>query len=181
VIIGNLTHECIPKFYGIVIDENVLALVFSYVSGKTIDEYKLSELSADLKFKMVKQLCSVLDYVHASKFIHRDLKPENIILDNDSNLWLIDFGIAKVCTNTVDIVTRAKGTLHYLAPEALDAEDLTDTEEIISLITTKVDVWAFGCIVSYIYSGILPWCNKYVDNSAVIQKVLVQKKTFSNS
>jgi len=178
VIISNLQHTCIPKFYGIVIDDNVLALVFGFVNGKTLDECKLGDISADIKLRMVKQLCSVLDYVHNSKFIHRDLKPENIIIDTDLNLWLIDFGIAKVCTNTVDIITRAKGTLHYLAPEALDAEDLTDTEEIISLITTKVDVWAFGCIVSYIFSGILPWCNKYVDNSAVIQKVLVQKKAF---
>lgn len=178
VIISNLQHEVIAKFYGIIADDNVLALVFRFINGKSLDEYKLADISTEAKIKIVKQLASALDYIHKNKFIHRDLKPENLMLDNNYNLHLIDFGIAKVCTNKSFTVTRAKGTLHYLAPEALDAEDLTETEEIISMITTKVDVWAYGGIVSYIFSGILPFCNKYADSNAVIQKVLMKKMPF---
>ncbi len=77
------------------------------------------------------------------------------------------------------IVTKAKGTLNYLAPECLEVEDMTDLEEIISIITPKVDVWAFGVITSYIFSGVLPWCDKYNDNPSTIQKVLLQKTNFS--
>jgi serine/threonine protein kinase len=178
VIISNLQHECIPKFYGIVVDESVLALVFQFLEGKTLDEYKVMELSNDVKIKVAKSLASVLDYIHGNKFIHRDLKPENIILDKNGNCYLIDYGIAKVMTNTAYTITRAKGTLHYLAPECLDADDLTENEEIISMITPAVDVWAYGCILSFLFSGILPWCNKYTDNSAVIQNVLMKKKPF---
>ena len=75
------------------------------------------------KIKIVKSLANALDYVHDNKFIHRDLKPENIMIDNKYNFYLIDFGIAKVMTNTDDTVTRAKGTIHYLAPETLEVAE----------------------------------------------------------
>ena len=75
-------------------------------------------------------------------------------------------------------MTRAKGTLHYLAPETLEAADLSDTEDIISIVTNKVDVWSYGCIVSYLFSGFLPWCNEYKDHEVVIQKLLLTKKEF---
>jgi hypothetical protein len=32
--------------------------------------------------------------------------------------------------------------------------------------------------LSYLFSEKLPWCNKYLDNSAVIQKLLIQKREF---
>jgi len=178
VIISNLHHDCIPKFYGIILEDKLIGLVNRYISGKPLDEYKLSDFKESDKIKIVKSLANSLDYIHDNKFIHRDLKPENIMIDNKYNFFLIDFGIAKVMTNQDDTVTRAKGTIHYLAPETLEVAELTDSEEIVSIITTKVDVWAFGCIVSYLFSETLPWCNKYTDNPTVIQKVLLQKKTF---
>lgn len=175
VIISNLHHDCIPKFYGIILEDSLIGLVNKYISGKPLDEYKLSEFNEKQKIKIIKSLASALDYIHDNKFIHRDLKPENIMIDSNLNFFLIDFGIAKVMTNADDTVTRAKGTLHYLAPETLDVAELTDSEEIVSYINTKVDVWAFGCITSYIFSEKLPWCNRYQDNPAVIQKVLCSK------
>ena len=90
------------------------------------------------------------------------------MLDDNMNFYLIDFGIAKVMTNMIDTLTRAKGTIYYLAPETLEVAELTEKEEIVSKITTKVDVWAYGCIVSYLFSGVLPWTNKYKDNAQAI-------------
>ena len=178
VIIANLQHDHIPKFYGIVVEDKVLSLIFSYIEGQSLDEYKIMEISDDKKLKMIKDLGSVLEYIHSNKFIHRDLKPENLMLDKSGKIYLIDFGIAKVCTNSEDTKTRAKGTLHYLAPECLVPEELDPDDQIISTISTKVDVWAYGCIVSWLFSGILPWCNKYSDNPAVLQQVLMKKKPF---
>jgi serine/threonine protein kinase len=101
------------------------------------------------------------------------------MLSKSGQLFLIDFGIAKICTNIDNIITRAKGTIYYLAPECLDATDYDEQKDIISLITTKVDVWGFGCILSYLYSGYLPWCEDENEKSSlVIQKELVKKKPF---
>jgi serine/threonine protein kinase len=178
VIISNLHHDCIPKFYGIILDEGIIGLVSKYISGKPLDEYNISEFSEKDKIKIAKSLSNALCYIHQNNFIHRDLKPENIMIDADFNFFLIDFGIAKVITNTIDMATRAKGTIHYLAPETLEVAELTESEEIVSIITPKVDVWAYGCILAYLFSEKLPWCNQYLDNPTVIQKLLLTKKPF---
>lgn len=178
VIVSNLHHVSIPKFYGIVLEDGIIALVNKYISGKPLDEYNISDFNEKQKVAIMKSLAHSLYYIHENKFIHRDLKPENIMIDNNLNFFLIDFGIAKVVTGQDNAYTRAKGTVHYLAPETLDVAELTESEEIVSSITTQVDTWAFGCIVSYLFSEKLPWCNKYLDNSTVIQKLLIQKKEF---
>lgn len=179
VIIANLHHPVIPKFYGIVVEDKILSLVFQYIEGKTLDDFKFNEISDEIRLKVVQDLASVLEYMHNNKFIHRDLKPENLMYDKKNDkLYLIDFGISKVLTNSTNTRTRAKGTLHYLAPECLDVAELDEQDQIISTITPGVDVWAYGCIVSWLFSSALPWCNKYSDNSSIIQKVLMKKLPF---
>lgn len=178
VIISNLHHKSIPKFYGIVIEEGIIGLVTKYISGKPLDEYKISNFNESQKISIAKSLCSSLCYIHENKFIHRDLKPENIMIDKDLNFFLIDFGIAKVITGQDTAFTRAKGTIHYLAPETLVVAELTDNEEIVSSISTQVDVWAYGCIIAYLFTELLPWCNKYKDNQSILQKVLMTKTQY---
>lgn len=179
VIVSNLSHECIPKFYGIVLDDGIIGLVHKYVPGKPLDEYDISKFTEDDRVNIAKSLASALSYIHGNNFIHRDLKPENIMIDNNMNFFLIDFGIAKVITNTIEMATRAKGTIHYLAPETLEVAELTEQEEIVSIITPKVDTWAYGCILAYLFSEKLPWCNdNNADNSVRIQKCLLTKKAY---
>lgn len=178
VILSNLKHRCIPKFFGLIVEDENIGLVNKCINGKPLDEYKFVEFDEKIKFKIITDLASTLEYVHENTFIHRDLKPENMMLDKDFNFYLLDFGIAKVMTNMIDTLTRAKGTIYYLAPETLECAELTEKEEIVSKITTKVDVWAYGCIVSYLFSGVLPWTNKYKDQASAIQKLLLKKTEF---
>ena len=92
---------------------------------------------------------------------------------------MIDFSIAKVLTNAEYTLTRTKGTLNYLAPECLDPSEMSEDREIISKVTAKEDVWAFGCIVSWFFSGFIPWSDKYNDSPAIIQQILLNKYPFS--
>jgi serine/threonine protein kinase len=172
--LSKVNHANIPKFYGLIV-EKTLAIVIDYVKGRTLDEI-VSKLNNSQKVSIIKQLADVLEYMHSLGFIHRDLKPENTMIDENCNVFLIDFGIAKhINENTFDAVTRAKGTVHYLAPESLDAADYTEEEDIISIITTKVDVWSYGCIVSYLFSGHLPWSNVY-NESSICQQLMMKTK-----
>jgi serine/threonine protein kinase len=179
VILAFLDHKNIPKFYGIVREENVLCLVFEFIEGKTLDQYKVNEIKTEQKYNIIYQLACCLEYIHNRKFIHRDLKPENIMLGKDGIIYLIDFSIAKVLTNSEYTLTRTKGTLNYLAPECLDPSQMNEEKEIISKVTAKEDVWAFGCIVSWLFSGFIPWCDKYNDSPAIIQQILLQNYPFS--
>ena len=179
VILALLEHENIPKFYGIIREKNVLSLVFEFIEGKTLDQFNLNEFNLKEKYNIIYQLASCLEYIHSKKFIHRDLKPENIMLDNQGKIHLLDFSIAKVITNAEFTLTRAKGTLNYLAPECLELSEISEDQQIISKITSKVDFWAFGCIVSWLFSGYVPWSDKYKDLPPIIQQILMKKLPFS--
>ena len=179
VILALLDHENIPKFYGIIREQNVLSLAFEFIEGNTLDQLKIDNFTTQQKYNIIYQLTSCLEYIHTKNFIHRDLKPENIMLDNQFKIHLLDFSIAKVITNAEFTLTRAKGTLNYLAPECLELSEISEDQQIISKITSKVDVWAFGCIVSWLFSGYIPWSDKYKDIPPVIQQILMKKLPFS--
>ena len=177
VILANFIHPSIPKFYGIVNEEKTVALVFEFISGRNLSEIKPSDISFDNKLKIIKSVGSVLECMHAYYFIHRDLKPANIIINDNYDTFFFDFGIAKICTNAKNAFALAKGTINYLAPECLEAKDVSENEEIVSEITPMVDVWAFGCLVSYLFSGVNPWSNICKDDIE-IRTALMEKKEF---
>ena len=177
-IISKLNHENIPKFGGIVLEKDILAYVFEFIEGFTLDRLDLNKLSFEKKLSIVKQVGSVLTFFHENKCIHRDLKAENILIQNKSfKVFLIDYGISKVL-NKESVLTRAKGTMNYLPPETFDISEINTQNQIVSQITLAVDVWSFGCLISYIFSGIVPWLNKYKNNSTVIQTALTKKFEF---
>ncbi len=64
------------------------------------------------------QVADALDYAHRSGVLHRDIKPPNLLLDDLGNVWVTDFGLAKLeegedSDHSHDLV----GTLRYMPPE----------------------------------------------------------------
>ena len=64
------------------------------------------------------QAANGLAHAHDQGVLHRDVKPANLMLDEDSNLYVTDFGLARIETDagmtmTGDLV----GTLRYMSPE----------------------------------------------------------------
>ena len=178
VIISHLNHPSIPKFYGLVNEDNNISLVTEYIKGNTLDNIKYLDLNYDIKYKIIKEIGNVLEYMHINNMIHRDLKPGNIIIDENYNTYLIDYGISKIMANKKNVMTSTKGTLNYLAPESFEVKNITENEEVISIVSPKVDVWAFGCLISYIFSGEIPWENELNDNNDIdyYKKLITQKE-----
>ena len=158
VIMAHLSHPSIPHFYGVVFENKNIAIITEFIIGETLNN-KIPELNFNHKLNIVKDIANVLEYMHVNHIIHRDLKPENILLDKNNKPYLIDYGISKICANKKNVMTSTKGTLYYLAPESFEVKNFTENEEIISIVSPKVDVWAFGCLLSYIFSGETPWEN----------------------
>ena len=180
VIMAHISHPSIPKFYGIIFENKNISIISEFIKGETLNN-KINELNFDTKLRIVKDIGNVLEYMHVNNIIHRDLKPENIILDSKNKPYLIDYGISKICANKKNVITNTKGTLYYLAPESFEAKNFTENEEIISIVSTKVDVWAFGCLLSYIFSGETPWENTFKNgnyNNIYYFKNLINQKEF---
>lgn len=72
---------------------------------------------------IVRDVASALSYAHLQGVLHRDVKPANLLLDQDENVWVTDFGLARHedhddLTKTGDMV----GTLRYMAPEQFNGD-----------------------------------------------------------
>lgn len=67
-----------------------------------------------------RQVADALQYAHEQGILHRDIKPANLLVTPQGNVWVTDFGLAKMgdseLTDTGDVI----GTLRYLAPEAIE-------------------------------------------------------------
>jgi len=82
------------------------------------------------------QLLRGIKYIHSANILHRDLKPSNLFLNEDCDLKIGDFGLARTTSDT-DSMTEYVVTRWYRAPELL----LNCSE-----YTAAIDIWSVGCI-----------------------------------
>ncbi|XP_060649148.1 mitogen-activated protein kinase p38a-like [Drosophila nasuta] len=97
---------------------------------------KMQNLSDDHVQFLVYQVLRGLKYIHSAGIIHRDLKPSNIAVNEDCELRILDFGLARPTENEM---TGYVATRWYRAPEImLNWMHYSQT----------VDIWSVGCIMA---------------------------------
>jgi len=121
-------------------------LVMEFLEGRTLRAVLESGPMAPWRAaRLLRQIGSALDAIHALGICHRDVKPENIVVrrdgSRDEESVLIDFSIAivKDANETLCGLSRAAGSFDYMAPEQAIgyAEASTD---IYSLAKVAVEV-----------------------------------------
>ncbi|KAL4475466.1 hypothetical protein ABPG72_013290 [Tetrahymena utriculariae] len=95
-------------------------------------EFSLQELKC-----IMKQILLGVQYLHYKKVIHRDLKIANILYNNQGEVKIADFGLARMLNPNNPKYTNKVVTLWYRAPELLlGAKEYTE----------QIDMWSVGCI-----------------------------------
>jgi serine/threonine protein kinase len=82
-----------------------------------------------LMFKCAK----ALHYAHSRGVIHRDIKPSNLMLTTDSDIRLIDFGIALHNDADFSRIEGIAGSPSYMSPEQVQSLELTNHSDLYSL------------------------------------------------
>ena len=125
-------------------------LAMRYVPGRSLDD-RIREhgpLPLEDTTRIVAEIGSALDALHAAGLVHRDVKPSNILLDAERGALLTDFGLAK--SRDYSMLTapgQMLGTLDYIAPEMLRGEAPGPSS----------DLYALGCVVFECLAGMPPF------------------------
>lgn len=95
------------------------------------------------------QIALGLGHLHEKDFIYRDLKLENVLMDENGNVCLTDFGMAKVVREG-EVAKTFCGTPEYLAPEVLSGGGYDKL----------ADWWSLGILGYEMIHGLPPFYNK---------------------
>ncbi len=114
-------HPQIPKLLAHFEDQDDHYLIQEYVEGDNLGDevHHAGPFQERQIWQVLGDLATVLTYIHQQNIIHRDLKPTNIMRRRaDGKLILIDFGIAKLLSQTsLNRTLTMVGSPEYMAPE----------------------------------------------------------------
>lgn len=163
---GQLEHPAIVPVYDLGVDlEGAVFFTMKRVRGKTLDAVLDALASGDPEaarrysrrklLTAFSSVCLAIDFAHAHGVLHRDLKPGNIILGDFGEVYLLDWGLAKLAGSAEDTavhridlaedstaatqVGSLVGTPGYMAPEQARGD--------LERVDVYADVYALGAIL----------------------------------
>lgn len=125
-------------------------------------------LSKEHVLVLIYKLLCALNYVSTANVLHRDLKPANVLIDENCNIKICDFGIArsqpKKHVDDENLKGKSKDEISRYMKETMKVRDKRERNtsnhicsrwyrppEVILLdknYDEKVDIWSSGCIVA---------------------------------
>jgi len=154
-VMTSLDHPNIAPAYDVVDFDGKLALIMKYIEGRTLHEIYLQDRRGPASFEVVvkhiRDACLGLGYAHGRGLVHRDLKPANLMVDRESRVYVLDFGLAKVLKKSVGLTDlgRIMGTPAYMSPE--QAKGLSHE------VDARSDVFSLGVTLWTLLAGYRPF------------------------
>jgi hypothetical protein len=129
---AQLHHTNIVPIFSVGCERGVHYYAMQFIDGRTLEEV-VRELKAapesekptparrevfDGVARLGMQAAEALYHAHELGVVHRDIKPSNLLLDAHGNIWITDFGLARVQNEAgLTVSGDLLGTLRYMSPE----------------------------------------------------------------
>ena len=146
-------------------EDGQLFISMAYYEGETLDK-KIKEKPSPLEeaIEITIQIAQGLSKAHEKDIVHRDIKPANIMLTAEGVVKILDFGLAKLSTQTkLTKDSTTLGTIAYMSPEQARGDK----------VDSRTDIWSLGVVLYELITGQLPFKGNY--EQAVIYSILNEK------
>lgn len=144
VAAGRLTHANIVTVHDAGQFEDLNYLVMEVVEGESLKEYGKGKtlLPVHEALRVITACCRALDYSHSQGILHRDIKPANIMLAENTDVKLLDFGIAVGIRDGGGLKNKGPtlGTPNYMSPEQILGRELGPPSDFYSLATVLFEL-----------------------------------------
>ena len=138
-----------------------------YEGGTLRDRMTAGPLPIAEAVDIATQIARGLAKAHAKDIVHRDIKPANIMLADESQVKIVDFGLAKLAGRTLLTQTGTTlGTVSYMSPEQATGQS----------VDHRSDIWSVGVILHELITGERPFKGDY--DQAVIYSVINSSPEF---
>lgn len=143
---ARLNHTNIVTVYDFgITSEGHLYLVMEWVEGHTIHELiQKGSIPVRKVANLAVQLCDALHFAHSHKILHRDIKPGNIMVNQEEQVKVADFGLARPITGEAE--ENPYGTPDYAAPEIMAK----------AAVDQRADIYAAGVVLYEMLTGRVP-------------------------
>src|ERR671919_283440 len=151
-IIAKLEHPHILPVFDYGESDGIAYFVMRYLEAGTLKDKMVAHRPLPLNEidRIFTQLTDALRYAHSFGIIHRDLKPANALIDSHGNIFLTDFGIAKLLESASPRLTQTDaimGTPAYISPEQAQAGP----------VDQRSDIYSLGIILYEMVTGSVPF------------------------
>jgi len=145
--IAALKHPNIVTIHSVEEADGVSFITMEYVEGGTLTaRIPGGGVTLDEFFAYAIPLADAISSAHDQGISHRDLKPANVMFDRDGRLKVLDFGLAKLIAQSVNLDTaptivqgsdtavgQIMGTAAYMSPEQAEGKEIDGRSDIFSL------------------------------------------------
>ncbi len=135
-LIAKLEHPHILPVHDYGETDGVPYMVMRFLEAGTLkDRLTAGPLSLPEIDRIFSQLADALHYAHENGVIHRDIKPSNAMLDKRGDIFLTDFGIAKLLESSAHMTATGAitGTPAYMSPEQAQGQKADQRSDVYSL------------------------------------------------
>jgi serine/threonine protein kinase len=149
-MVGMLHHPNILPIYDAGEENGHCYIVTEHVHGaRTLSAYCRPDnlLRLDDVVELMFKCAKALHYAHSRGVIHRDIKPSNIMLTTDSDVRIIDFGIALVADSEISRIEGIAGSPSYMSPEQVQSLELSN----------RSDLYSLGAVMYELLTGVRPF------------------------